>query len=145
MQKNEEIKETNEHPLCFSFFATWGYAAIFSLVLLYPLTAIHHTRLSYLTPFSPPSSEQIQNVEVVAMHECKEDRVLESIKKIEGYEKFKLKNSKVLSDELWTIKRCDKKMSYWVRYYEQDQNGYSLSIIPTQVKNILGFLKYYYF
>ncbi|GAB66487.1 hypothetical protein PCYB_092720 [Plasmodium cynomolgi strain B] len=88
---------------------------------------------------------KIQNVEVVAMHECKEDRVLESITKVKGYEKIKLQSSKVLSDELWTIKRCDRKMSYWVRYYEQDQNGYSLSIMPTQVRNILGFLKYYYF
>ncbi|GAW80980.1 hypothetical protein, conserved [Plasmodium gonderi] len=88
---------------------------------------------------------KIQNIEVVSMNECKEDRVLENIKKVKGYEDFKISNSKVLTDELWTVKRCDKKIFYWVRYYEQDKNGYSLSIMPTQVKNIFCFLKYYYF
>ncbi|CRG96260.1 conserved Plasmodium protein, unknown function [Plasmodium gallinaceum] len=88
---------------------------------------------------------KIQNIEVMAMNECKEDRVLEKIKKIKGYENFKISNSKILCDEIWTIKRCNKKISYWVRYYEQDKNGYSLSIMPTQIKNIFYFFKYYYF
>ncbi|VWU50353.1 conserved protein, unknown function [Hepatocystis sp. ex Piliocolobus tephrosceles] len=88
---------------------------------------------------------KIQNVEVLAMHECKEERVLEKIRKVEGFEKLKISNSKILLDELWTINRCNKKFSYWVRYYEQDKNGYSLSVIPLHIKNIFYLFKYYYF
>ncbi|KYN98853.1 hypothetical protein PGSY75_1121200 [Plasmodium gaboni] len=88
---------------------------------------------------------KIQNVEVVAMHECKDDRVLEKIQQINGYKNIKLGDKKVLCDEIWTVKRCDKKFSYWIRYYEEDKNGYSLSVLPTQLKNIYYFLKYYYF
>ncbi|SCN12731.1 conserved Plasmodium protein, unknown function [Plasmodium malariae] len=88
---------------------------------------------------------KIQNVEVVAMHECKEDRVLEKIKRVTGYENFKMSTSKILCDEIWTIKRCKKEISYWVRCYEQDKNGYSLSVIPTSIISIFYFFKYYYF
>ncbi|KOB60158.1 hypothetical protein PFHG_01960 [Plasmodium falciparum HB3] len=79
------------------------------------------------------------------MHECKDDRVLEKIQQINGYENIKLGDKKVLCDEIWTVTRCDKKFSYWIRYYEEDKNGYSLSVLPTQLKNIYYFLKYYYF
>ncbi|CXI43784.1 conserved Plasmodium protein, unknown function [Plasmodium berghei] len=88
---------------------------------------------------------KIQNIEVLAMNECKEDRVLENIKPIIGYEKFKITNSTILRDELWRIKRCNQHFLYWVRYYEQDKNGYSLSIMPMHIKNIFKFFKYYYF
>lgn len=88
---------------------------------------------------------KIQNIEVLAMGECKEDRVLEKIKQMKGYNNFKLTTNKIISDELWTVKRCKRNMYYWVRSYEQDKNGYSLSIFPLQIKNIFYYFKFYYF
>ncbi|SBT77092.1 conserved Plasmodium protein, unknown function [Plasmodium ovale] len=87
---------------------------------------------------------KVQNVEVMAMQECKEERVLEKIRRVLGYENVKFSSQNVLCDELWTIRRCNKRFSYWIRYYEQDKNGYSLSVTPLHIKNIFYLLKYYY-
>jgi len=93
---------------------------------------------------------KIQNIEVTSS--CRDERVLSSISRVGTSSIFRdtldsisnPESQKILSEELWTIKRCGYFREYFVRYYREGDDGFSTRVFPKQMMDKIGMMRYYF-
>jgi hypothetical protein len=94
---------------------------------------------------------KIQNIEVT-FENCREDRQLLSVQQVShqsflrnGWDKIMNPESQQLvSEELWTIDRCEKKRVYLVRYFKEGDDGFSTRVVPRNIIDAIGMFRYYF-
>jgi hypothetical protein len=92
---------------------------------------------------------KIQNIEVT--FDCRDDRILESVDKVDRSvirdtwdRLMNPESQKLLSEELWTIDRCEKKRKYLVRYYREGDDGFSTRVVPRSLVDGIGMFRFYF-
>ena len=85
---------------------------------------------------------KVQNVEV--MHDCKADRLIESVTSRPPGALLDLFAAPSIREELWTIERCQRKATYKVTYHREGNDGFSTRVVPMSWIDKLQLLRFNY-
>lgn len=88
---------------------------------------------------------KVQNIEVLSLNKCKNDRILQEIIKLgqPSYLQTRLLGRSIIAEELWKVDRCGSLQSYKVRYYREGGDGFTCKVYTTTMENFLYLLRYY--
>merc|ERR1712187_328018 len=127
------------------------FMSAFPSVGLYP-EKVAQVRDQIKTALFRQALFKVQNVEVTYLDECKDQRIIQRVAENTSPSYIgaasDIRNPKdveLLREELWSVNRCGQDADYYVRYYNEGNNGYSASVLPSGFQDMWRTLKYYYF
>jgi len=91
---------------------------------------------------------KIQNVEVTHLGKCREPRILKQIVSnpkpflfARAVDWYSLQDdTKLMSEELWTVDRCGQTADFHVRFYKEGGDGFSVGVLPKKFQDMLRLL-----
>jgi len=89
---------------------------------------------------------KVQNVEVMYMGECKENRILKSVDTVGrpwDLNFLRSRDNQLLREEIWRVDRCGNERKYRVRYYTEGGDGFSSKVFPTSIRDCINAVCYY--